>query len=1076
LSATLETATLCQMSELTLAFLNQFAVQLNGRFLHRFESDNARALLVYLVLEAQQAHRRSHLAALFWPDHADKEARNNLRQTLFKLRRTLKDEQRDPPFLQITNQTVQWCADVDVDVDVWQLTAVLNQFTSEKTIEPDTLLSLYAGPLLAEAGLDAGLGFEEWLLVKREQLHRQVMGALAALTANTLAQRDWQTAVKISSRQVALDPWREEAYQQLMQALVGQGQRTAALAIFEQCRELLWQELGVTPMPQTVTLYEQIKVSDLVQTRDDDGETAVSSQPTALNHNLPTDLTPFIGREAILEKAAVHLANSDCRLLTLNGLGGIGKTRLSLQLARQMLGQYADGVWVVPLAGLPADCTDEQLETAVVSALPMMPGGALPLRQQLTNFLRQRHLLLILDNFEHILSSATRITHLLAAAPQVQCVVTSRQPLAVAGEWVLNVPPLSYPQASVELDEEASARFEAVRLFFQHARMRRADFSLSVVAEPFVIRICQLVEGHPLALELAASWVDTLSCHEIAQEIATSLALLRDDSGQRPLRHASIEQIMQHSWARLTADERVILNKMALFTGGCTREAAQQVTGATLPLLKSLINRSLLRLEVNHQQAARYVLHELVRHFALTMLANEGELENGRFQHAHYYLPFLAAQEANLMTAHMVAAMEKIQPEMDNIERAWQWAIDQKQCALLAQTAPALTGFLQNNGRFAIGQQLLKFALTACPETPQLKNRLAAMLNMLGVEAVLSIQLTTEAFMQATAVHDEREAAYACLTHGATLRRSSHFTAAWDMLETGLSLLSANDDPWLTAALATQLCTLIPMLDRYDDAPKYGQIALQASAKSGQPPICFVANYALSQIAMRQSDMRMAEQYTEAGLAALGDYAFPYQRAMLQQLQGFIVYYRADLDNALRLFIQAHESNSHVGDLTLTATTQGMVAHIALKQSRYAAAIAHAEEAIAAANLTNDRWRKGQVLITLGLASFYAGNQAKAASCMGEVLLLADELAEPGLRTICLIAFVEWLALLGERPLAAETAATVQTHFTLTEAWQAEVDVLCERFELEVETAVAPTWPLLYEKLENFMALTTSRP
>jgi len=465
----------------------------------------------------------------------------------------------------------------------------------------------------------------------------------------------------------------------------------------------------------------------------------------------------------------------------------------------------------------------------------------------------------------------------------------------------------------------------------------------------------------------------------------------------------------------------------------------------------------------------------LVRHFALTVLADEGELENGRSQHAHYYLPFLAAQEANLMTAHMIAAMEKIQPEMDNIELAWQWAIDQKQCALLAQTAPALTGFLQNNGRFAIGQQLLKAAHTACPETPQLKNRLAAMLNMLGVEAALSIQLTTEAFTQATAVHDKREAAYACLTHGATLRRSSHFTAAWDKLETGLSLLSANDDPWLTAALATQLCTLIPMLDRYDDTPKYGQIALQASAKSGQPPICFVANYALSQIAMRQSDMRLAEQYIETGLAALGDYAFPYQRAMLQQLQGFIVYYRADLDNALRLFIQAHESNSHVGDLTLTATTQGMVAHIAFKQARYGEAVVCAKEAIVAADLTQDRWRKGQVLITLGLASFYAGHQAKAVDCMGELLLLADELAEPGLRTICLIAFVEWLALLGERPLATETAVTVQTHFTLTEAWQTEVDVLCERFELEVETGVAPTWPLLYEKLENFMALTTAR-
>lgn len=1053
------------MSELTLAFLNRFAVQLNGRFLQRFESDNARALLVYLVLEAQQAHRRSHLATLFWPDHADKDARNNLRQTLFKLRRTLKDDQRDPPFLQITNQTVQWIA--DVDVDVWQLTAVLDQFTQGEAIEPDTLLALYLGPLLAEAGLDAGLGFEEWLLVKREQLHRQVMEALAELTANALAQRDWQTAVKISSRQVALDPWREEAYQQLMRALVGQGQRTAALAIFEQCRDLLWQELGVTPMPQTVTLYEQIKVGDLAQTRADDGETAVSSQPPSLNHNLPTDLTPFIGRETILEQAAAHLANPDCRLLTLNGLGGIGKTRLSLQLARQMLGQYADGIWVVPLAGLPANCTDEQWETAVVSALPMMPGGTLPLGQQLTNFLRQRHLLLILDNFEHILSSATRVAQLLAAAPQVQCVVTSRQPLAVAGEWVLNVPPLSYPQASVELDEEANARFEAVRLFFQHARMRRADFSLSVVAEPFVIRICQLVEGHPLALELAASWVDALSCREIAVELADGLALLRDDGGQRPLRHVSIEQIMQQSWSRLTEAERMVLNKMALFAGGCTREAAQQVARATLPLLKSLINRSLLRIEVSHQQAARYVLHELVRHFALTVLTVDGELENGRSQHAHYYLHFLAEQEEVLASAQMIATMAQIQPEMDNIEVAWQWAIVHKQCALLEQAAPALTGFLHNNGRFAICLQQLKPALATCPNAIQLKNRLAYTLNMMSVETEHIHQLTSEVQAQAAAINDQRERAFACMVQGVTLRRSSQFASAWDKLEEGLTHLPEKSDPWLTSVLAIQLCALIPMLDRYDKEEQYTQLALQASEESGQPAIRFLVNFTLAQNAIRQGEMPLADSYAQLSLAALGDFPFPYQRAALLQMQGFVAFYCDDLERALHFFREALKVNRDAGDLSLNATVRGMIAGIDLREGRYDDAIAVAEEAIAAAYLTNDRWRKGQVLITLGMASYYAGKRAKAAECMAEALALADELAEPGLRTLCLLGFVEWLGLLGEWSLAAEAVATVQTHFKLIDAWRAEVDVLCERFELVVDTAVAPDWPTLKKQLEN---------
>lgn len=1066
-----------ELPTLILTFCSRFQAELNGRSLQRFESDNARALLVYLALEADHAHRRSHLAALLWPDHAEKDARNNLRQTLFKLRRTLGDDRRDPPYLLINAQTLQWNPALagQTVVDLWQLTAVLNQHEADEPVPPETLLALYSGPLLAEAALEAGLGFEEWLLIKREQIHQRVMTALSRLAEDAAAAKAWQTAAQIAVRQIALDPWREESYRQAMRALAAQGERTSALALFAQCRTVLWQELGVPPTPETVALYEQLKTKEAQAETNTEAETAISLPP--LRHNLPVDQTPFIGRETLLAQAADQLENPACRLLTLSGLGGMGKTRLGLQLARQQQSRFPDGVWLVNLDSLPSSSSHEQLDAAITAALPFTPAGSVPLSQQLTNYLRQRQMLLLLDNFEHLLPLANRLSRLLADAPEVVCIVTSRQPLGLAGEWVLPVPPLTYPAT----DSAQAEQYEAVRLFFQQARMTRPDFPLSVVAEPFGAQICRLVQGHPLALELAASWVDTLSCREIAAEIAQGMSLLQDETGQRPLRHASITQIMQQSWLRLPAAEQQVLNQMALFAGGGTRQAVQQVTGASLSTLKTLVGRSLVQMEVNARQQPRYTLHELVRQYAAAALKAAGEWENGRSQHAQYYAAFLSMQEPLMITAKVGQAMQRIQPETDNLDAAWQWAVQEAvesgDCTFFAKTAAVMTAYWQNSSQYEQGAARLAAALTACPHsavTYLLKNRLAALRNFLGVETAVTIQLTNEAFNAAQAAADPREAAYACLQQGVALRRSSQFAAAWEKTEAGLALLAPQDDLWLTTSLANQLCNLAPLVNRPEAGMKYGRLALTTSIQMEHPPSVWTANYVLAQLALRQGNLDEAEQYAKASLMALADHAFPYHQANSLQMQGFIVYAAEHWDEALALFKQADVVNREVGDPTLAATVQGMVAHLALKQGRWLEAVQAGETAVQTARLTGDRWRLGQVLLTLALATQYTGQPKRAAACLQEALHLADALEEAGLRTVCLIGFVEWLALVGERPSAAQTAAALHTHFTLTTAWRAEVEALCARFDL-VETAVAPAWPLLYKKLENFMALTTSR-
>ncbi|MBE2198854.1 MAG: AAA family ATPase [Anaerolinea sp.] len=1055
---------------LNLTFFSRFHAALNGRSLHRFESDNARALLVYLVLEAPHAHRRAHLASLFWPDHAEKDARNNLRQTLFKLRRALHDDQRDPPYLLVNNQTVQWNPVwmAETVVDVWQLTAVLDQLASGQPIPPESVLNLYTGPLLADAALQAGLGFEEWLLIKREQLHQRVMAALTRLIEAATANQQWATAGQIASRQIALDSWREESYRQLMWALAAQGERTAALALFEQCRAVLWQELGVPPTPETVALYEQIRQED------EPRPAAVPLAPSPLSHNLPVDLTPFIGRELLLEQAAGCLSDPACRLLTLNGLGGIGKTRLAVQLARHLQSRFADGVWLVNLDSLPSQSSREQLSAAISAALPFTPASSAPLRQQLANYLRQRHLLLLCDNFEHLLPLADHLLALLADAPGVQCVVTSRQPLGVPGEWLLPVPPLAYPATT---DSRQPEQYEAARLFFQQARMARPDFPLSVVAEPFVAQICRLVEGHPLALELAASWVDTLSCREIAAEIANGLTLLHDSAGQRPLRHASIGQIMHQSWARLSDAERRTVNRMAVFAGGGTRTAVEQIAEATLPILKTVVSRSLVQMTVTAQRSPRYSLHELARHYAATALIASGERDAARQQHARYYADLLTAQAPLMSSAQAISALQTIQPEADNLNAAWQWAVETADCAFFAQTVGVATAYWQNNSQYEQGVEMVTAALAVCADSPiayRWQNRLASLRNFLAVDTAVTLELLLEAFTAAQLANDPREAAYACLQQGVALRRSSQFAAAWETTEAGLGLIHPEEDLWLTSSLANQLCNLASLVNRLEEGTHYGQLALTTSTRMGHPPSIWTANYVLAQLALRQSKLDEAESYIKASWAALGEHPFPYHRANSRQLQGFIVYAQGDWAAAGALFAEADSLNRAVGDPTLTGTVQGMMAHLALKQRRWAEAVQMGETAVQTARLAGDRWRLGQVLLTLALASEYTGQRQQAAVCFQEALALADSLQEVGLQTVCLIAWMEWLALLGQRPLAEELVAGLRRYFTLTAAWQEEVAALCGRFGLG-ETAVPQPWPVLKEKLEDFI-LTSRLP
>ena len=695
------------MAHLSIQAFGPLQVRLDGQPITTLAYDKVWALLLYVALAADRVHERAALAGLLWPDQPEATARTNLRQALARLRQAIGDQRATPPFLLVDPAHLQFNPASDYDFDAAAFTALLTacathghrheQSCAACAERQAQAVALYQGRFLDKFALPDSDLFEEWVTLTREHLHRQALAQLAALALYQEARGDYTQALHYSHRQLELDPWREEAHRQTMRLLALTGQRGAALAQYERCRAVLAAELAVEPAAETNELYARI--------RNDTVPRASNADPLALParrpHNLPHPPTPFVGRTAELATLAQRLADPACRLLTLLGPGGIGKTRLALQAATEQRDAFADGVAFVALAGVNSA---DALAPTIAVALNLSLGGHDDPEQHLLHALRGKELLLLLDNFEHLLpsnlpvvwaspcgrptagrpqgavafqaptigGSVAFLAELLAQAPGVMLLVTSRERLHLRGEWLFVVEGLQLPEAQPSAPLEA---YSAVALFLQQARQQQADFILSDADRPAVARICQLVHGMPLALELAASWLRLLSCSEIAQEIANNLGFLAATHHDLPPRHRSLQAVFDHSWRLLTPDEQRIFAGCAAFRGGFTRDAATAVAGATLDHLAALVDKSLLRWLTGGATSGRYALHELTRQYAQGQLAKRGELTAVQDRHLAYFCELAETAETALQGAAQLAWLHQLDQDAENFQSALHWAL-----------------------------------------------------------------------------------------------------------------------------------------------------------------------------------------------------------------------------------------------------------------------------------------------------------------------------------------------------------------------------------------------------------------
>jgi predicted ATPase/DNA-binding XRE family transcriptional regulator len=399
---------------------------------------------------------------------------------------------------------------------------------------------------------------------------------------------------------------------------------------------------------------------------------------------LPILPTTLFGREQELTQISQLLQDPQCRLLTLIGPGGIGKTHLAIEAATQQQALFADSATFVPLAPVVGR---EQAITTIADSLGLVLYTASDRAEQLIAALHTKRLLLVLDNFEHLLAEASCVTlvrDLVRGAPTVKLLVTSREPLRIQAEWVFEVQGLPIPESAAPDALEASS---AARLFLQRARQARVGLSLTAEERQAVYEICQLVAGLPLGIELAAAWIATLSCREIAREIQRNLDFLAATARDVEDRHQSIRAAFDHSWKLLSADEQRALRQIAIFRGSFTREAAEQIANTSLASLSSLVSKSLLR----HTQEGRYELHDLVRQYALEHLQEDAqEYVDTANRHAHYYAGLLEQHGTVFRGPDQPAVIANLIAELPNVRQSWSWAASNQYAEDLSRGADTL--------------------------------------------------------------------------------------------------------------------------------------------------------------------------------------------------------------------------------------------------------------------------------------------------------------------------------------------------------------------------------------------------
>lgn len=780
-------------------------------------------LLAYLGAQEDWVSR-GELSELFWPGLEESSARNNLRQLLHRARKLewVTELEAEP-------EGVRWRAETDLR----RFRQALGKGDWAEAVR------LYQGDFLEGVRLYDLPDLENWLEAERENLQAAWREAALHRAADLERGEDFQHALPLLERVLQTDPYGEAALQAYLRLSARARATQPALQAYEDFRLRLRREMGLEPDPATQSLAAALLAAEPTL--------ATPASPSGSPHNLPARLTAFMGREDELAQIARQLGDPACRLLTLTGPGGIGKTRLALEAAEAyfrgenqaaQLGSVAQGVFFVPLA--PVDQA-----SSIPAAIAQTLGLTLTPREeplsQLLAHLRDRAMLLVLDNLEHLMEGVGMVQEILQQAPRVKVLATSRERLGLQAEWVMTLEGLPGPEKP---GLEAARHSSAVKLFVERASRVQPGFALTPEVAPAVVRVAQLTQGWPLGLELAAAWVQAFEPQAIAQEIEQNLDFLQAPERDRPERHHSMRAVFDHSWRLLSAEEQAVLRCLAVFRGGFERAAAGQVAQASPRVLLALVSKSLVR----RTPTGRFELLEVIRQYALEKLeADQAESEAAHARHATHYLSLAEAAEPELHGPEQARWLERLATEHDNLRAALAWVLERREAEKALRLTTALHWFWYVRGYSLEGRDWLEQALSLAEMSVPPRSgdeRVAPSLKAKALDALaekhkdlgnyaLALRYQEEALRLWQSLGDRQRVAGALHTLGLVAREQGDYNQALAYFEESLALKRELDDRLGMGATLNDIGVLHSYAGRTAEAVPYFEESLALKRQVG---------------------------------------------------------------------------------------------------------------------------------------------------------------------------------------------------------------------------------------------------
>jgi len=731
--------------------------------------------------------------------------------------------------------------------------------------------------------------------------------------------------------------------------------------------------------------------------------------------NLPAPRTSFVGRTDELAAIDRMLDEPECRLLTLVGPGGVGKTRLALEAAARRVDRYQHGVHFVPLVGVPAP---DLLAPAVAESLQFQVDNAhsaIPAQDQLVDFLRERAALLVLDNFEHLLDARDLLTEVIEHAPQVELLTTSRERLQVQSEWVLDVDGLVNGSGNGHAIEGA-----AVRLFVERARQIDDGYALTDSERPQVERVCRLVNGMPLGIELAAAWAATLPCSEIADEIERNLDFLETSMHDVPERHRSLRAAFDQSWRLLSDDERRVFSRVSIFPGTFARDAAAAVAGAGLAELQGLMSKSLVR----RAGVGRFELHELLRQYAAERLGeDEVELVDARESHARFYVGMLAARADALLGERMMEARDELRVEIDNLRTAAEWAVAE---------------WSEGDARAALYALQLFFWAHSWHEGSETFGQLAGLLgpsprsslDAAGAKSVKLSTLTYQTYLGSALGYDEEldAIARACLP----VLRERELTK-----ECGLCLLTIGTNDCYRDVYAESVVNLEEAVDVARSAGDHLTVAASLSW--------------LGFVRLLLDDLVGARDAFVECRAVSAELGGPLMLAFAISKLGLLADGEGDYATAIGLHLEARELFAAAGDQAGAGYTQSRASMSAYCLGDYEQAMEHALAGYQGFEQANHRWGMTAALCRLGFAAAALGDFDEAREHLLRALELAREMQATSLLLHALSGVGILLAREGDNRDAAEILFFSLGHDAMPATYRQVAEPTLDELQLKLE-------------------------